>query len=124
MITNDEVLPFYGDGSTSRDYTYIDDIIDGVKKAIKYVEANENVYEIINLGESETITLARMVSTIEEGLGKTANIKRMAMQPGDVDRTFADITKAKELLGYNPQTKFDHGIKKFVKWYREVNGNG
>ncbi|ERT69940.1 MULTISPECIES: GDP-mannose 4,6-dehydratase [Cetobacterium] len=116
-ILKNEGIPFFGDGETYRDYTYIDDIIDGVIKGIKYLEKHENVYEVINLGESDAISLNKMVQTIEKYLGKEAVIERLPMQPGDVKRTYASIDKAKELLGYKPTTKFDDGIDKFVKWY-------
>ncbi len=117
-INEEKEIPFYGDGTTQRDYTYIDDIIDGVLKSIVYLEENENIYEIINLGESETISLRKMVETLEKEIGKKAILKQLSMQPGDVNRTFADISKAKELIGYDPKTKFEEGIKKFVNWYR------
>jgi UDP-glucuronate 4-epimerase len=116
IIQGDE-LPFYGDGTTKRDYTYIEDIIDGVVKSIKYVEENSGVYEIFNLGESQTISLSHMLKCIEEELGTKAAVKRLPMQAGDVEKTFADISKAKKILGYNPKTKFEDGIKKFIKWY-------
>ena len=116
-ILKNEGIPFFGDGETYRDYTYIDDIIDGVIKGVKYLEKHENVYEVINLGESDAISLNKMVQTIEKYLGKEAVIERLPMQPGDVKRTYANIDKAKELLGYKPTTKFDDGIDKFVKWY-------
>lgn len=121
IIESGKELPFYGDGTTERDYTYIDDIMDGVLKSIQYLEKNSSVYEILNLGESRTITLSKMVSTIENSLGIKANIKKMDMQPGDVNRTFADITKAKNLIGYSPKTKFEDGIDEFIKWYKENN---
>lgn len=119
MILRDEPIPFFGDGSTARDYTYIDDIIDGIVKSIKYVETNSNVFEILNLGESSPITLNNMVETIESVLGKKATLKKLPMQLGDVDQTYADISKAKRLIGYNPHTNFNEGIKKFVQWYKE-----
>ncbi|MEG2764085.1 GDP-mannose 4,6-dehydratase, partial [Chryseobacterium sp.] len=115
-ILKNEGIPFFGDGETYRDYTYIDDIIDGVIKGVKYLEKHKNVYEVINLGESDAISLNKMVQTIEKCLGKEAIIERLPMQPGDVKRTYANIDKAKELLGYKPTTKFDDGIDKFVKW--------
>lgn len=116
-ILKNESIPFFGDEETYRDYTYIDDIIDGVIKGVKYLESHENVYEIINLGESDAISLNNMVQTIERYLNKKAIIDRLPMQPGDVKRTYANIDKAKELLGYKPTTKFDDGIEKFIKWY-------
>lgn len=119
LILNDQEIPVFGDGSTSRDYTYIGDIIDGISKSIEYVENKNNVYEILNLGESKPITLNDMIKTIEDVTNKKAKIKRLPMQPGDVDRTYADISKAKKLIGYNPKTSFKEGIRKFVKWYKE-----
>lgn len=117
LISEDQEIPFYGDGSTARDYTYIDDIIDGITKSIRYLENHSKVYEIINLGESQVITLNEMLSTIEQALGKTAIKKILPMQPGDVQKTNADIGKAKILIDYNPTTDFQNGIKKFVEWF-------
>ncbi|MGL5580573.1 GDP-mannose 4,6-dehydratase [Cetobacterium sp.] len=116
-IYKDESIPVFGDGETYRDYTYIDDIIDGVVKGVQYLEKNKNVYEIVNLGESDAISLNFMIETIEKHMNKKAKIDRLPMQPGDVKRTFAEIDKAKNLLGYNPTTKFDAGIQKFIRWY-------
>ena len=118
MILNGDKIPFYGDGSTQRDYTYIEDIIDGIIKAIIFIEKNSKTYEIFNLGESETISLKRMVETIEKELGIKAILDIQPMQEGDVNKTFADISKAKEMLKYNPKIRFDEGIKKFIKWYK------
>jgi len=117
LISENQEIPFYGDGSTARDYTYIDDIIDGILKSIKYLETNENIYEIINLGESEVITLNEMLSEIEKNLGKKAVKNHLPMQPGDVLKTNADISKAKKLIGYRPNTNFQNGIKIFVEWF-------
>ncbi|CAI8859898.1 GDP-mannose 4,6-dehydratase [Chryseobacterium sp. IT-36CA2] len=117
LISEDKEIPFYGNGSTARDYTYIDDIIDGITKSILYLETHSGVYEILNLGENQVINLSEMVATIENSLGKTANKKILPMQPGDVTKTNADITKAKDLIGYKPATDFQNGIKKFVEWF-------
>jgi UDP-glucuronate 4-epimerase len=114
LISEGKPIPVFGDGKTRRDYTYVDDIIQGVRAAIDY---DRTMYEIINLGESETIELHELISLIEENLGTKAIIERHPMQPGDVPRTYADISKAKELLNYDPQTKIEEGIKKFVEWY-------
>ena len=116
LMLNDEEIPMFGDGTTSRDYTYIDDIADGIIKAINYVENNENVYEIINLGNSSPISLKEMINTIGKALNIEPKIKQLPMQPGDVDRTYADITKAKNMLGYEPKTSFEEGIRKFIEW--------
>lgn len=123
LILEGKPIPFYGDGSTARDYTFIDDIIDGVLKSIHYVEKHPSVYEILNLGESEPITLTQMVKTIEEALGKKAIINKLPMQPGDVNQTFAEISKAKNILGYHPQTSFKEGIEKFVEWFKKFHSS-
>lgn len=118
MILEDKPIPFYGDGTTKRDYTYIDDIVDGILKSMNYLFNNENVYEIFNLGESHVVSLKEMVETIESALGKKAILDIQSMQPGDVDKTYADISKAKAMIGYDPQTNFSEGIRKFVEWYK------
>ena len=113
LIMEEKPIPFYGDGSTERDYTYIDDIIDGIIGAVN----NLNGFEIINLGESNTISLSKMVYTLENALGKKAIIQKLPLQPGDVERTYADISKAKAKLGYNPNYSFEDGISKFIEWF-------
>ncbi len=113
LIEKDEPIPVYGDGTTMRDYTFIDDIISGICAAIDY---DKTPYEIINLGGGSPVTLNKMIETIEEVLGKKAQINRLPMQPGDVNKTVSDITKAQKLLGYNPKTSFKDGIEKFVNW--------
>ena len=118
LIDGGEAIPFYGDGTTRRDYTYIDDIIDGVMKSVAHIEANAKVYEVFNLGESHTTTLKQLVETIEAALGVDAQINRLPSQPGDVPQTFADISRAKALIGYAPTTLIEEGIAKFVAWYR------
>ena len=118
MILEDKPIPFYGDGTTKRDYTYIDDIVDGILKSMNYLFNNEDVYEIFNLGESHVVSLKEMVETIENALGKKAILDIQPMQPGDVDKTYADISKAKAMIGYDPQTNFSEGIRKFVEWYK------
>ena len=118
MILEDKPIPFYGDGTTKRDYTYIDDIVDGVLKSMNYLFNNKDVYEIFNLGESHVVSLKEMVETIENALGKKAILDIQPMQPGDVEKTYADISKAKSVIGYDPQTNFSEGIRKFVEWYK------
>ena len=105
----------FGDGSTRRDYTYIDDIVQGMTACLTYDGA---ACDVFNLGESETTTLSDLISTIEQSVGKKAIIQKMSDQPGDVPLTYADISKAKALLGYNPHTKIADGIPKFIDWYR------
>ena len=121
LILSGEKIPVYGDGSTSRDYTYVSDIVNGICKSIAYVENNESVYEIFNIGSNSPVSLTEMIETIEKVLGKKAIIDRMPMQPGDVDRTYADVTKLKEMTGYNPTLTFEEGIEDFLEWYRGKN---
>lgn len=119
LMINDEPIPMYGDGKTSRDYTYIDDIVEGIIKSCEYVINNKNIYEILNLGNSNPITLLDVINTIGKILNKNPIIETLNMQPGDVEKTFADISKAKRLINYEPKTTFEEGIKKFIKWYKE-----
>jgi len=116
LISEGRPIPIFGDGTTRRDYTYIDDIIAGVRAAIDY-EASE--YEVINLGESRTVVLNELISLLESELGKKAIIDRQPLQPGDVPQTFADITKARQLLNYNPRTPIEDGIREFIQWFRQ-----
>ncbi len=121
LILNGETISMFGDGSTSRDYTYYEDTIAGIKGAVSYLQKNEKVYETINLGNNQPVKLSDMIAAIEKACGQKANIKQIPMQPGDVDITFANIEKAKSLLAYNPQYSFEKGVENFVKWYREIN---
>ena len=116
-IKSGRELTMYGDGTTARDYTYVGDIVQGILKSIDYLMKNKGVYEILNLGNSHTVSLKEMIETIEKVIGKRANILEMPRQSGDVDITFADISKAKEIIGYEPKVTFEEGIRKFVKWY-------
>ena len=106
----------FGDGTTRRDYTYIDDIIQGTMAALEY---NGPVFDIFNLGESETIQLKELIAAIENALGKKAKINRLPEQPGDVPLTCADISKARKLLGYNPTTRLSDGLPRFIDWFRK-----
>ncbi len=116
LILEGKPIQVFGDGTTRRDYTYIDDIISGLRAAIDY---QGTLYEIINLGESETTELGRLIGLLEDSLGRKAIIERLPMQAGDVPVTFADISKARRLLNYNPRTKIDEGIPKFVEWFQK-----
>src|SRR2546430_9224396 len=104
----------FGDGTTRRDYTYIDDIIQGTMVALKY---EGPMFDVFNLGENETIQLKDLIAAIETALGKKAKINRLPEQPGDMPLTCADISKARKLLGYNPKTKFSDGLPRFVDWF-------
>lgn len=115
LIRDGKPIQMFGDGTTRRDYTYIDDIIQGVRASIDY---DGPMHEVFNLGESETTELKRLIELLEENLGNKAIIDRQPMQPGDVPITFADISKARKLLNYNPATKIEQGIPKFVEWFK------
>ena len=117
LITEGQPIPVFGDGLTRRDYTYVDDIIEGVRAAMDYTAS---AYEVINLGESRTVELRELIALLEKELGQKAVVDRQPLQPGDVPQTFADITKARRLLGYNPQTNIEEGIRRFVEWYKET----
>ena len=117
LIAEGLPIPVYGDGTTRRDYTYIDDIIQGVREAMDYTGS---MHEIINLGESETTELRRLIELIEDNLGIKAIVDLQPVQPGDVPLTYADISKAKRLLGYDPQTKIEDGLPRFVEWFRSA----
>ncbi len=108
-------IPFYGGGSTRRDYTYVDDIVDGVVRSLDRCAG----YEIYNLGESATTSLQELVGIIGEACGKKPILNRMPMQPGDVHVTCADVSKARAQLGYDPHTSVREGVERFVRWYRK-----
>ncbi len=115
-------IPVFGDGTTKRDYTYVDDIIDGTIKAMEWVIRQDHpIYETFNLGESQTVELKYLISLIESSLEKKAKINQLPMQPGDVPITYANIDKSKRILGYTPKTKIETGIPLFVQWFKEYN---
>lgn len=119
LMLNNEEIPMFGDGENSRDYTYIDDIVDGIIKSADYVLDNNDVYEIVNIGNSSPVKLKKMIETVANALDMEAKIKQLPIQPGDVQKTHAEISKAKYLIGYEPHTSFEEGIKKFTAWYKE-----
>ncbi|MFH2027618.1 MAG: GDP-mannose 4,6-dehydratase [Nanoarchaeota archaeon] len=115
LITEGKEIPMYGDGNSKRDYTYITDIVFGIISAL-----DKNLkFEIVNLGNSSPISLSGMIRLIEKKLNKKAKINSMPKQKGDVELTYADISKAKRLLEYEPKVKIEEGIKRFVEWYRQ-----
>ena len=122
MLSEGRPLPFFGDGSTRRDYTWVDDIVQGIEGAIAYAVAHPGCFELVNLGESDTVTLARLVELLGRALGVEPELKRLPPQPGDVERTCADISRARALLGYAPTTRIEEGIPRFVAWYRAEHG--
>ncbi len=114
LIESHKPIPVFGDGSMRRDFTYIDDIIDGIIAAVNNMQG----YEIYNLGESRPVRLDELIAAVETALGKQAVIERLPDQPGDVKQTYADVAKAMAALGYRPKTKLSEGLKKFVTWLR------
>ncbi len=115
LIEAGQPIPVFGDGSSERDYTYVADIVAGIRAALAH---RGEKYEIVNLGNSRTVSLARLIQVIEQALGKAAVIDRQPAQPGDVPRTFADTTKARALLGFAPDTPIETGVASFVEWLR------
>jgi len=115
LIDQGEKIPIFGDGSSRRDYTYIDDIIDGI---LGVVHCHKG-FEVYNLGESQTTSLRELIRLIEKALSKKANTEILEPQPGDVSVTYADITKAKQMLKYHPKVKMKEGIQRFVEWYKK-----
>jgi UDP-glucuronate 4-epimerase len=105
----------YGDGTTCRDYTYVDDIVQGIMGAVAY---QGPVFDIFNLGGSQTVSLNELIAACEASCGRPALINSMPMQPGDVPRTSADVTKARRLLGFAPRTQVEEGVRQFVEWWQ------
>jgi UDP-glucuronate 4-epimerase len=114
LIASGRAIPVFGDGSTRRDYTYVDDVVAGVRAALTY---NRSAYEVINIGNTVAVTLLEMIRALERGLGLPATIEWLPEQPGDVPQTWASVAKARELLGYDPRTPFDEGVKRFAAWF-------
>jgi UDP-glucuronate 4-epimerase len=120
LILQGERIPLYGDGTSRRDYTYIDDIIEGIMGAMRNLKG----YNIFNLGESQTVPLRELVFLLKGALGKKAEIEELPEQPGDVPITYADIGKARRLLGYDPQVGIEQGVERFVRWFRNRGTEG
>lgn len=118
-ILKGEPITLYGNGETSRDYTYVMDTVDGIFKAVQYLDSNIGVFENINLGNRNPVSLLEMVKTIEKVLGISPELRFAEAQAGDVDRTFASIEKAEKLLGYSPKTSFEDGVRHFANWYKK-----
>ena len=115
LISRGEPIPFFGDGSTSRDYTFVEDIVNGIMLSLEKCDR----YRIYNLGGSDPVTLKQLIEELERAIGKPAIIDRRPAQPGDVERTYADLTRSTAELGYKPQTSLAEGLRRFVEWFRE-----
>lgn len=119
LMAEDRPLPFYGDGSTRRDYTYVTDTLQGIVGALRWLaESRRPVYEVFNLGEAHTVSLDELVRQLERAFGRPARLERLPLQPGDVACTYADIAKARQLLGYAPAVPIETGIPLFMDWFR------
>ncbi|MEI7475709.1 MAG: GDP-mannose 4,6-dehydratase [bacterium] len=116
LINEGKTIPMFGNGDTKRDYTFIDDILQGLIASIDYTDSQ---YEVINLGESNTVELNYLIELLEQNIGKKAIIEKYPMQPGDVPITYADVTKAQRLLDYNPTTPIEKGLEVFTEWFKE-----
>jgi UDP-glucuronate 4-epimerase len=112
-------IPLFGDGTTARDYTFVDDIVRGIEGAIAYTGAHPGAFEIVNLGGSRPATLRRLVELLSEAFGVEPRVQWLPAQPGDVERTYADVGRARELLGYVPEVPLEEGIPRFAAWLRE-----
>lgn len=118
LMAEGRPIPFFGDGSAQRDYTWVDDIVQGVEGAVDFALGHPGAFEIVNLGESQTTPLSRLVELLGAAMGVEPLLDRQPAQPGDVDRTCADVAKARRLLGYDPRTRVEEGIPRFVEWFR------
>jgi UDP-glucuronate 4-epimerase len=110
-------IEMYGDGTSERDYTYIDDILDGIEGAMRYLERSPGAYEVVNLGGARTITLRNMIIHVATALGVSPQIQAVDEQAGDVRRTYADVSKAERLFGYRPSVTFEEGTRRFADWF-------
>ncbi|MDN5290128.1 MAG: UDP-glucuronate 4-epimerase [Anaerophaga sp.] len=117
MMFENIPLTLFGDGSSARDYTYVSDTVNGILGVISYLMSHNSVFEIVNLGNNHPVTLKELVQKISQVTGIDPKIERLPIQPGDVDITYADIRKAKRMIGYQPQVKLEDGLKNFVEWF-------
>lgn len=124
LIREGKPVPMYGDGSTERDYTYVTDILQGVRGALDLVASSTPLFEIVNLGESRTVSLSEMIRVLGEEMGTEPVIERLPLQQGDVRRTYADTTKATRLLDYRPSVEFRDGIRSFLEWFDGMASSG
>ncbi len=119
LIDEGNPISMYGNGDTARDYTYIEDTVSGIENALSYIAANDNIFDTVNLGNNQPVTLKELINTIYELMNTEPNIIKLPMQPGDVDVTYADISKAQQLFNYMPKKNFREGIRDFINWYYE-----
>lgn len=117
LIANGKPIEMYGDGTTARDYTYVGDIVDGLIKSFMYLQEHGRIYEILNIGNSHPVPLRQLIDQIAAAMNTEAIVRQVPVQEGDVSITYADISKAKSLIGYDPKTKMEEGLGRFVDWY-------
>jgi len=117
LMRDGQPIPMFGDGSTRRDYTYVSDVVQGIRGAIDYRGSS---YEVVNLGNDRTVSLREMIGGLEEALGVKASVRTLPEQPGDVPQTWASIEKARRLFGYAPSTSYPEGVQRFVEWLRQT----
>ncbi|TLX75020.1 NAD-dependent epimerase/dehydratase family protein [Labilibacter sediminis] len=117
LLFEGKAIPMFGDGSTARDYTFVKDIVSGIIKSIEYITSHDKVFENMNLGNNSPVKLIDLINSIAEVTDQKLEIEQLPMQPGDVDITYADISKAQQMLNYKPQTSLKEGLKEFVDWY-------
>ena len=120
LIESGKTIPVFGDGSMGRDYTYVDDIVAGVVASLEYEPQSAVPFDVFNLGNCSPVRLSELISKLENATGKAARQERLPEQPGDVPITWANIEKAKRLLGYSPTTPMEQGLRNFVSWYRST----
>ena len=123
LISEDKPIQMYGDGSTARDYTYVEDTVSGIQAALEYIFKHDNVFETVNLGNNSPVKLSELIDVIYKVIGKPQNVQKVGMQAGDVNITYADISKAQKLFAYNPQTTLESGIRKFKDWHENNTQN-
>jgi UDP-glucuronate 4-epimerase len=123
LMASGQPIPVYGDGSTQRDYTYIDDAVSGVERSLAHVAEGRGGYDVVNIGESRTVSLSEMIERLSTEMGVEPIVDRRPLQPGDVSRTSADITHARQLIGYDPRVPFEEGMGRFVEWFRSERSN-
>ena len=117
LMASGEAIPMFGDGGSERDYTYIDDIVDGIEGALRLLDSHPEIYDVVNLGGARTISLRAMIDQVGVAMDTRPRISKLPAQAGDVRRTYADVSKAERLFGYRPATPFAEGLRRFAEWY-------
>ncbi len=122
LIYDKQAIQQYGDGSSARDYTFVDDTVSGILGALDYINSHKKVFEIVNLGNNSPVSLKELIASIYDSIGLASNIEQQDMKPGDVNITYANIEKAKAMFNYQPQTTLKAGLERFKSWFQEEYG--